>query len=202
MRFGAVHADARARMVRSMQPLPGAGAHPSRARRWIIAGAIVIGLLGVAACGVLGMLGLQLMRAVDHDVLGDLDSDAPRWSPSDIDADARVILGAPLPATATNVHYRHSPGGPDVIGALRADMTEPELRALMSRTGLTPWGSARAFSDDTMWLGFSTYPGPTPAPWWTPPTTIDESVWVRQDGSVWRMARFDGHTLLYSIISH
>lgn len=162
----------------------------------------MIAILGAGVCGQLGLVGLRFMQAAEDEVLGELDSDAPRWSPADIAAHSRQILGAPLPATASNVHYRFSGGGPDVIGALRADMTEADFRALVTSTGLTPWTPTRTFTDDTMWLGFSTYPGPTPAAWWTPPTTIDETVWVRQDGSVWRAARYDGTTLWYSIISH
>lgn len=162
----------------------------------------MIAVLGVSTCGMLAMLAVHWMKQAEQDFFADLDTDAPGFAPSRIAADSRIILGAELPPTARNVHYRHSPGGPDVIGALRADVTDPEFRALMSATGLTPWTPTRTFTDDTTWLGFSTYPGPTPAPWWTPPTPIDENVWVRQDGSVWRMARWDGRTLWYSIISH
>lgn len=186
-----------------MQPPPSAEAAPSRARRWIIATAIVVGVLGAASCVVGGVLIVHFLSSAELGFLDDeYDTDGTDWSPSRIASDSRVIVGAPLPATATNVHYRHSAGGPDVIGALRADMAEPEFRALMSAARLTPWTPTRTFTDDAMWLGFSTYPGPTPAAWWTPPTTIDENVWVSQSGSVWRMARYDGHTLWYSIISH
>ena len=162
----------------------------------------MVAILCLSCCVGLAVFAVRAGKDIDEQLVGDLDSDAPRWSPSDIPSHTRTMLGVPLPATATHVHYRHSAGGPDVIGALRGDMSEAEFRALMRATRLTPWTPTRTFTDDSTWLGFSTYPASPPPAWWTPTTTIDENVWVRQDGSLWRMARFDGHTMWFSTISH
>jgi len=180
-------------------------AQPHDARRGIARPLLVL-VLGVlvTSCGLCSAAGVFLYvhrYDVDAEMSGDLSSDAPGWSAARVGADSRIIMGAPLPASASNVHYRHA-AGIDVSGVLRADVTEPEFRALMAATRLTPWSAARAFTDDTMWLGFDVFPGTPAATWWTPPSAIDESVWVSQVGSVWRMARYDGRTMWFAIVSH